>query len=134
VAFANPPVELAANLAHEATHQYYFLLRAAGRTEDGSDTNLYYSSFVKQNRDLNSIVLSYHAFANEALFARTCELNGIKDPAAGERAEFLRKNLLPLEEILLKTTALTPLGRGLWAPVYKRLQDAYKASQNSNIT
>ncbi|GMV17882.1 MAG: hypothetical protein AMXMBFR56_61060 [Polyangiaceae bacterium] len=123
--FAREPVGLAANLGHETAHQHYFLLRGAGPVDDGSDQNLYYSPFVRLERNLTTILLTYHAFANEALVSRTCELAGIADPYAAARAELVRKTLAPVEDILAKSTALTPLGRDLWQPVAEHLRRAF---------
>ncbi|MBX3190378.1 MAG: hypothetical protein KF819_25485 [Labilithrix sp.] len=124
--FAREPVGLAANLGHENAHQHYFLARSAGRIDDGSDTALYYSPFVFADRDLTSIVLTYHAFANEALVLRTCELAGIDDPYAGERAILLRDTLAPLEDLLAKSKALTPMGHAIWEPVATRLAQSFR--------
>jgi len=125
--FEREPVGLAANLGHETGHQHYFLARGAGRIDDGSDTGLHYSPFVEADRDLTSIVLTYHAFANEALVLRTCEKAGIDDPYAGERAILLRDTLAPLEDLLTKKEkVLTALGRAMWEPVATRLGEAFR--------
>jgi HEXXH motif-containing protein len=123
--FKDEPVGLAANLAHECAHQHFFLIRAAGRVDDGSDTSVHHSPFVEANRDLATLVLTYHAFANEALVLRTCELAGIEDPYAGKRAELLRSTLQPVEDTLSKSKALTQLGRDLWEPAAERLHRAF---------
>ncbi|HSO34997.1 MAG TPA: HEXXH motif-containing putative peptide modification protein [Labilithrix sp.] len=123
--FEDHAVGLAANLAHECAHQHYFLLRGAGRIDDGSDLSLYTSGFIDGERDLPSIVLTYHAFANEALVLRICERAGLPDPYAGERAEAIRANLAPLEGILAGSRALTPLGRALWEPAAEQLHRAF---------
>jgi HEXXH motif-containing protein len=123
--FGREPVGHAANLGHESAHQYYFLLRGAGPVTDGSDQNLYHSPFVEAERDLDTIVLTYHAFANEALVARASELAGIEDPYARSRAELIRKTLAPLEEILDRSTALTALGRALTRPAAEHLHRAF---------
>jgi HEXXH motif-containing protein len=124
--FEREVVGIAANLGHECAHQHYFLLRGAGRIDDGSDLSGYDSAFVEGPRDLPSVVLTYHAFANEALVLRTCEASGIPDPYAGDRAERIRFNLEPLEEILAKSKALTPLGQALWQPVAEQLGRAFR--------
>lgn len=123
--YAQEPVELAANLAHECAHQHYFLLRCAGRVDDGSDTNLYFSPFVGVDRDLATILLTYHAFANECLVLRRCELAGAQAPVAGARAALLRETLVPLEEILERGAALTPMGQALWQSARDELRRAF---------
>jgi hypothetical protein len=124
--FEREPVGIAANLGHECAHQHYFLLRGAGRIDDGTDLTLYDSAFVEGPRDLPSVVLTYHAFANEAIVLRTCEVGGIGDPYAGDRAARIRYNLEPLEEILAKSKALTPLGQALWQPAAERLREVFR--------
>jgi hypothetical protein len=123
--FEREVVGLAANLGHECAHQHYFLLRGAGRVDNGTDLALYTCAFVDGARDLPSLVLTYHAFANESIVLRTCERAGIPDPYAGERAELVRLNLEPIEEILEKSTALTPLGDALWRPAAEQLRRAF---------
>lgn len=119
--FAGPAVGMAASLGHECAHQHYFLARGAGRLEDGSDTSLYRSGFLSGERDLPSLVLTYHAFANEAIVLKLCERGGCPDPYAAERAVLVFDTLAPLEEILGRSRALTPLGRALWQPVAEHL-------------
>jgi hypothetical protein len=124
--FEREPVGIAANFGHECAHQHYFLLRGKGRLEDGSDQKLYNCAFVEGARDLPSLVLTYHAFANESIVLRTCEVKGINDPYAGDRAERIRYNLQPIEDILAKSTALTPLGQALFKPAMEHLHAAFK--------
>jgi HEXXH motif-containing protein len=125
LAGSDPPVGLAANLVHECAHQHFHLVRTAGPLDDGSDDSLYFSPFVGEQRDIASILLTYQAFANEALLLRTCELSGLGDPHAGERAAMIRTTLAPLEVALSASPGLTPLGHALWRPVARHLAETY---------
>jgi HEXXH motif-containing protein len=123
--FEREAVGLAANLGHECAHQHFLLVRGAGPVDDGSDNSGYTTVFVKGERDLPSVVLAYHAFANEALVLRAAEVGGISDPYAAERAELLRESLAPIEDIFVKSKALTPIGRALIFPVMDEMHRAF---------
>jgi HEXXH motif-containing protein len=108
-------------LIHEATHQYFHLLARYGALDDGTG-EMYFSPIKGTERPVNMILLAYHAFGNVLLFYRLCRRKRLKD------AGYCRKNelqLLPqlrkLEEALVHTNALTPLGEALWRPLAVRL-------------
>jgi HEXXH motif-containing protein len=117
---------MAETLVHEATHQYFYILRRLGQFDDGTDRNLYFSPFKDTGRPITNILLAYHAFANVALFYRTvlADQSFSKQataPAAARRLETLEQQLLPLESTLQRAVSITPLGRSLWEPLYDRL-------------
>ena len=49
-------------LVHEASHQYYYVVRRVGDVDDGSDPTLYYSPVKETGRPIAMILLTYHAF------------------------------------------------------------------------
>jgi hypothetical protein len=81
-----------------------------GPVDDGSDQNLYWSPFVRAERNLTTILLTYHAAANEALVPRTCELAGIADPYAAARVVLVWETLAPVEDILPRAPRSRPWG------------------------
>jgi 2'-hydroxyisoflavone reductase len=113
---------LAEVLVHEASHQYFFVLNRRGTIDDGSDTNLYYSPFREMDRPIFFILMAYHAFANVLLFYREALAHDLSpEHLSRDREEELASKLAVLEPVLRGTTALTPLGRALWEPLYERI-------------
>jgi HEXXH motif-containing protein len=116
------PAALAELLVHEASHQYFLILRRLGPVDDGSDKRLHYSPLTDAGRPLERILLGYHAFANILLLYRRLEAAGpaerayCRDNEAGVRAK-----LEQLHAVLAASTALTPRGRAIWEPLVARL-------------
>lgn len=118
------PVEgYAEMLVHEASHQYFYILRRLGRVDDGSDTTLYFSPVKQKGRPIEMILFAYHAFANVVLLGRRCIFeNGISESDYFRKNEaFLQPHLYILEEGLQATNALTPLGKAIWQPLRNQL-------------
>ena len=104
-------------LVHEASHQYFLILRRLGPLDDGSDTSLYYSPLVDRGRPLDRILFAFHACANILGFYRSCVAAGISDTSYFSKNEpvvvdQLRQLILPLRT----SRALTPTGRALFEP------------------
>lgn len=116
------PMPLAEMLVHEASHQYLNLLCRVGPISDGTDATLYYSPAVRRPRPLERILVAYHAFANMELLYRRCLDGGIDDDGycASNQATLLPQ-LEQLESPLLDNPALTPVGRALFEPLFRRL-------------
>lgn len=119
---------LAEMLVHECTHQYLNILMRLEAIDDGSDEDLHYSPFRNKDRPLAFIVIAYHAFANVLLFYRAARARGmLPDPIAGSdafanREETLDRQLRQIEPVLAGTSALTPIGRALWEPLYEQVR------------
>ena len=118
------PIEgYAEMLVHEATHQYFYILRRLGRVEDGSDPTLYFSPVKQTGRPIGMILLAYHAFANVVLLGRRCTSHALpsKFDYFRKNEDFLLPQLETLEKGLQTTQALTPLGTALWQPLQQQL-------------
>ena len=117
------PTAIAEMMVHESTHNYFYLVRALGPVEDGSDERLFYSPIKQRPRPIEYILLAYHAFANVLLLTRDLAESGCPDPSGYlERNESeLVPQLAQLAEGLEETTGLTPLGVALWQPLAERI-------------
>jgi HEXXH motif-containing protein len=116
-----PSVAIAEILVHEATHQYYFLLKHYGAVDDGSGQT-FFSPIKGTKRPISMILLAYHAFANVLLFYRLCSQKRIRDAGYCRRNEIrLVHQLKVLEDALVRSKALTPLGEALWRPLAARI-------------
>jgi HEXXH motif-containing protein len=119
------PAALAELLVHEATHQYFLILRRLGPVDDGSDRGLHYSPLTKTKRPIERILLGYHAFANILLLYRLLQAAGAaeREYCRSQEAQVVA-SLAELHGVLARSTALTRIGRALWEPLVARLQDA----------
>jgi HEXXH motif-containing protein len=112
------------SLVHEASHHYYYIAKRLGEFDDGTDKSLYFNPFLETKRPIDRILLAYHAFANVRLFCRSAVENGlVDDHYILKREEQLKRHLEILEDALLTSRALTPLGRALWEPLYRQTHD-----------
>jgi HEXXH motif-containing protein len=104
-------------LVHEASHQYFNILRRLGPVDDGSDTILHYSPLVDRGRPLDRILFAFHACANILGFYRACMASGIVEDAFFRRNEpVVIDQLQQLARPLKSNPALTPLGRAFFEP------------------
>jgi hypothetical protein len=117
------PEAYAEMLVHEASHQYYYILRRLGDIEDGGDPTLYYSPVKQTGRPIAMILLAYHAFANVVLMGRRISQSGFVSPTNyfTQNEDFLMPILDTLKEGLTTTTALTQMGDRLWQPLDQEL-------------
>jgi HEXXH motif-containing protein len=115
-------LQLADFLAHEATHQYFYMLQPMRRMDNGSDDQLYLNPIINAYRRIDYMALAFHAFANDVLFCRDYLKTG-PDPAnyCTYREMTLMEALAPFRELLARTRALTDVGRGLVDPLLERL-------------
>ena len=99
-------------LVHEASHQYYHLLRFLFPLENGNDRNVYYSPTKRMARPIDRILLAYHASANMFLFAK----DALQVVSGAERSYYLEfatelcEELKSYEEAIRKTHGLTETG------------------------
>lgn len=120
---AENPMLVAETLVHEASHQYLHAAVRLGPTVDDSDTALYWSPFRRAFRPISAILVAYHAFANVVLFYDDLERAGVDPDTAGHLRMPLAASLLEIEPILARSRALTPVGRGLFEPLRRRLAE-----------
>lgn len=117
------PIAIAEMMVHEASHQYFHLLKKLGNVDDGSDTRLYYSPAVSKERPLSRILIAYHAFANILLMYRTTRLNGLADSGECLKMENrMQGDIGLLGAPLCANPALTPLGNALYQPLAQRAE------------
>jgi HEXXH motif-containing protein len=114
------PAVLAEMLLHEGSHQYMYVVRRLGPLDDGSDPKLYQSPMSGKLRPLGVVVLAYHALANIALFCRSCPARSPLRPR--QMAGAVAETLAAYEDILVRSRAVTSIGRALWQPLHDRLR------------
>ena len=113
-------LSVAEMLIHEASHQYFELLNKMGPTVDPNHTQLYYSPVTQCDRPLHKILLAYHAFANVMLFYRGVAECGLADSSSAKFQNVLNDELSQLEQPLLESDAILPIGRALVEPLIER--------------
>lgn len=115
------PILVAEMLVHESSHQYFNALTHLEDVTDQSDQTTYYSPFVMRERPLDRLLLAYHAFANVHLYYRecfnsqACRREGRKDFAT------LENDLAAVEQTIMASDKLTPVGRALAEPLYREI-------------
>jgi hypothetical protein len=116
------PVEIAARLAHEASHQNYYALERLADLHDGSDTAAYHSPIKQRGRPIDVILFSFHAFGNGALFQRQlAEVDAVYQVIADVPLEKTLADLAVMAGHLERTGALTDAGQALWRPLAAQL-------------
>jgi HEXXH motif-containing protein len=117
---------LAEMFVHEASHQYFHILKTLGPVDDGTDQHLYYSPVRGTGRPIYYILVAYHAFANVLIFYREALAHGLSPDQPGvcieQQIDDLSKQLEVLDQALQTTRALTPIGRALYGPLAERLR------------
>lgn len=119
-------IEAAEVLVHEASHQHFNLARHLGavHTDNG---RLYYSPPVRKERPLDRILIAYHAFGNVLIFYRRISRMNTFPKDVEAQVRKCRQYVEVLEGHLLRTRALTPLGKAIFKP----LRDALRQSSGS---
>ncbi|CAN7275839.1 HEXXH motif-containing putative peptide modification protein [Phenylobacterium sp. LjRoot225] len=116
------PVEIAARLAHEASHQNFYALERLASLHDGSDTADYHSPIKQRGRPIDVILFSFHAFGNGALFQRQlAEIDPAREVIAGVPLQKNLADLAVMADHLEATRALTAAGEALWRPLAAEL-------------
>ena len=118
------PLLVAEMLVHESSHQYYNALIQLEDVTDKSDQTTYYSPFVKRERTLDRLLLAYHAFANVYLFYQECFNSQAYRRQDHENLAALENDLGAVEEKIITSDKLTPLGRALVEPLYREMHYA----------
>lgn len=108
------PYKVAEMLIHESSHQYFNLAHMLGPIHDPEYTKEFYSPFPRKMRQLDRLLLAYHAFANVRLFYLACSARrtAVRMPPGLER------DLSAIEAVLLEQRHhLTDVGLALWEPL-----------------
>jgi HEXXH motif-containing protein len=110
-------------LVHESSHQYFNLLGAVCDFADPAYRELHYSPFTRSLRPLDRLLTAYHAFANVLIlreqWAAVCSKGKSRNSVSR-----LKADLRLVEDVLVSSNALTPIGRALFEPLYGRLHGA----------
>ena len=115
------PLLVAEMFVHESTHQYYNALIHLEDVTDKSDETTYYSPFVKRERTLDRLLLAYHAFANVHLFYRECFKSHAYRREDRKDLTTLEKDLAAVEQTIMTSDKVTPVGRALVEPLYREM-------------
>jgi HEXXH motif-containing protein len=107
-------------LVHESSHQYFNLLALLDNSVQANHVTEYYSPFPRRMRNLDRILIAYHAFANVAVLYEELKAQGHY-----ERHLLANRNLLrdvkQIEDILKKDREyLTEVGKGMFDPLLAR--------------
>lgn len=122
IGFPATNYELCEMLVHESSHQYFNLLRTAGPLQRNS-TSLHRSPLRSQPRQLDRILIGYHAFANVRLLYRkiqercgTCDVEPL--------VKSVESDLAQLDCVLVENidNGLTECGKNLYLPLALRLR------------
>lgn len=116
---------LAEVIVHEMSHQHYMLADSVvPLVKPGRNEEIYYSSFKGKNRNIEKILLTFHAVANMLLFWHDFIHNlGDTDPANQKQMQLMRRHGVGLVQILLTTDDLTEAGAGMFAEQYRLLTE-----------
>jgi HEXXH motif-containing protein len=117
------PVLVAEMFVHESSHQYYNALVRLEDVTDKSDQTMYYSPFVRRERTLDRLVLAYHAFANVLLFYRECFDRKVCRREDRQELLTLENDLAAVEQAIMASDKLTPVGRALVEPLYREMHN-----------
>jgi HEXXH motif-containing protein len=122
ISFPSRHLSTAEMLVHEASHQYFHIVRRFGAVHDGSDKRLYHSPVRGEGRPIEAILLAFHAFGNVVLFYRLCIEAGLEDNGYCEinAARHLSELEIMLSH-LQSSHALTEIGALLWRPLAAKL-------------
>jgi hypothetical protein len=126
ISFPSRIISTAEMLVHEASHQYFYILRRLEKVATGSDKRLYHSPVKGEERSIDKILLAFHAFGNVVLFYRRCIDAGLEDKGYCKTNE--ARHLAELEimlEQLQSSDALTEMGTVLWKPLAAEIFPAH---------
>lgn len=95
------PVLIAEVLAHECSHQHYFMASLLGRVErDPQVDEEFYSALVDKNRNMERILLAHHAVVNIML---TLDAIAVRSSEYGARAAARARDMAPISWDLFQT-------------------------------
>lgn len=110
--------EIADTLIHEASHQYFYLAQRFGPLS-ADRVQCYFSPFVQADRDLATILMTFHAFGNALIFHRAAAKFGV----ARSRyiAEKMAGPLATISGYLEGNPDLTEAGIAIYRPLREHL-------------
>ncbi|UTW58838.1 hypothetical protein KFE96_00580 [Kordiimonas sp. SCSIO 12603] len=120
--------DLAEQLVHECSHQYYHLAALMiDFVREGEDAS-FYSPLMKRERSIERILVGFHAFANVFLFFdEMLEKKSEYEQVVLERMKDLAPANWQLVSTLIENSfRLTDQANALWHPLEKDLLDLYR--------
>jgi len=112
------PLALAESLVHESSHQHFYIAARYMPIMNGVDKTWYYSPPVRADRQLDKILLAFHAFVNVLDLSRRCQhLDGPNGVYAHKNEGLITKDLDVLVVPLRETKGLSPIGRAMAQPL-----------------
>lgn len=107
---------LAEVIVHEMSHQHFMLADAVvPLIQKGRNEEIYFSTFKGKHRNLEKILLTFHACANMVLFWHDfITRSGDREPRNREQMELMLFHTRGLVKILDTTTDLTEAGTGMY--------------------
>lgn len=130
VSFPIGPLLGAELLVHEMTHNYYHCAGLKAPLCNDRDTALYHSPYVKADRQIDRILVAFHAFANVVLMYRAMLAAGL-DQGREEAVAAIAYNLPILSrfgEWLGRSRGLTEAGCALFKPLRDELFPSFPHS------
>ncbi len=115
------PLVIGEMLVHESSHQYFHSITSLEDVADQTDPTTYYSPFVRRPRTIDRLLLAYHAFANVYLYYRECLASPDHHERAKAELRTVYNDLSVVEDTLMTSDKLTPIGRALIEPLYREL-------------
>lgn len=107
---------------HEATHQYFELLRRLDPLEESGESFEFYSPVVGRPRPLWAILKAFHAFANVAMLHSILRQNGISEEELAPVNEGqVASDIQILGDHLAQHAKFTAAGRSLYEDLVEQL-------------
>jgi len=110
--------EIADTLIHEASHQYFYLAQRFGPLST-NHIRRFFSPFVQADRDLATILMTFHAFGNALIFHRAAVKFGVA------RSKYIAEKMIgplaTISEYLEGNPDLTEAGVSIYRPLRNRL-------------
>jgi len=106
---------VADSFIHEASHQYLNLLSLAFPLANGEDTGYYYSVLARRERQIDRVLLAFHAAANMALFYAEAFRRGRFE--CRHNFKWALDCSTSLREPLDRTAGLSDVGKGIFKPL-----------------
>jgi len=120
VSDSDDPGLLSEMLVHESSHQYFNLLALLDNSVVASHVTEYYSPFPRRMRNLDRLLIAYHAFANVAVLYEELRVGGYHSRHALVNRDLLR-DVRQIENIIKKDREyLTSVGKGIFDPLLAR--------------
>ncbi|WP_426106427.1 aKG-HExxH-type peptide beta-hydroxylase [Massilia sp. TSP1-1-2] len=116
---------LAEVIVHEMSHQHFMLADAVvPLVKAGRNQEIYFSSFKGKNRNIEKILLTFHAVANMVLFWHDFITNtGDADPANRDQMALMLKHGHGLVKVLRTSDDMTEAGVGMFESQCRLLRE-----------